>query len=460
MAEGLTVQGSSSERMDRNQCSTGNDGGAFDAWLSGRVSHEGADGLLAEGVVLSEYKVVAFLGRGGCGEVYSARHERLGSMAAIKILRKDTPSLRMRFEREAKILAEKRYREFPQFIAYGEYQGHPYLIEELLVSRDLPKDDKEVAAFLIKVATAAGRLHGMGFIHRDIKPDNILWRKNGEPVLIDMWLACFDGEERKSATPLSIVDGKPLAVGTPGYAAPEQLIGGKVDAATDIHALGVLADACFANRPSREWSRIIRRSASTLASQRYHSTDEFIRAVKNRHRIRNWSIGFASTLAVCVMVGLGVMSAGNYWWDYSMKLSGRLYPKDRSFSILPIDDTELMPLDEIGIAGWGMGGTDDCPVVFIQRLAYSGNFATHKELQRQLGATYGGRTTVCEEEVTNSVLQVEIDDWREGERLLYTYRKLFVAGNVIYQVSGQTQMRTKERDRAKLKTIVDSFRLR
>jgi len=114
----------------------------FDAWLAGRVSQEADnhlladdnhlladddhllandDRLLADGTVLSEYKVVAFLGRGGCGEVYSARHEKLGSMAAVKILRKDTPSMRLRFEREAQILAKKRYREFPQFIAYGEY---------------------------------------------------------------------------------------------------------------------------------------------------------------------------------------------------------------------------------------------------------------------------------------------------------------------------------------------------
>ena len=62
--------------------------------------------------------------------------------------------------------------------------------------------------------------------------------------------------------------------------------------------------------------------------------------------------------------------------------------------------------------------------------------------------------------MTNSVLRVEIDNWREGERLLYTYRKLFAAGNVIYQVSGQTQMRTKDRDRAKLKSVVDSFKVR
>ena len=433
---------------------------SFSAWLAERKPDKAFDRFLKEGEMISGYEIVAFIGSGGCGEVYSAKHKKLGSMAAIKILFKDTPSMRMRFEREAKILAEKRYREFPQFIAYGEYQGHPYLIEELLMPRELPNEDKTVAAFLIKVATAAGRLHGMGFIPRDIKPDNILWRKNGEPVLIDMGLACADGEERKSATPLSIADGKPLAVGTPGYAAPEQLIGGKVDAATDIHALGVLANACFENRPPREWGRIIRRSASTIASQRYHSADEFIRAVKNRHRIRNWSYGISSIVTLCAIVGMGMMSAGNFWWEHSMKLSGRLYPKDRSFSILPIDDTELMPLDEIGISGWGMGGADDCPVVFIQRLAYSGDFDTHKELQSKLGATYGGRTTVCEEEVTNSVLRVEIDDWREGERLLYTYRKLFVAGDVIYQVSGQTQMRTKERDRAKLKTIVDSFRLR
>ena len=436
-------------------------GDDFDNWLAGREKEapSGGDGLLV-GTLVGDYRIVALLGRGGCGEVYSARHEKLGSMAAIKILFKDTPAMRMRFEREAKILAERRYREFPQFIAYGEHKGQPFLVEELLVPRNLPNTDKEVAAFLIKVATAVGRLHGMGFIHRDVKPDNILWRKSDEPVLVDMGLACSDGEERKSATPLSIVDGKPLAVGTPGYAAPEQLIGGKVDAATDIHALGVLANACFSNNPPREWSRIIRRSASTIASQRYRSTDEFIRAVKNRHRIRNWAIGVSSIVAFCAIVGVWFKEFETVRWKHSIKRSGRLCPADCSFSILPIDDTELMPLDALGIVGWGMGDADDCPVVFVQRLAYDGDFNLQKELQSKLGATYGGRTTVCEEEVTNSVLRVEIDDWREGERLLYTYRKLFVTGDVIYQVSGQTQMHTKDRDRAKLKAVVDSFMLR
>ena len=446
--------------MNETQSLSDNNEAAFDAWLAGRTPEADGDFLLPQGTTLAEYRVCDFLGRGGCGEVYSARHERLGSMAAIKILFKDTPQMRVRFEREAKILAEKRYREFPLFISYGEHEGRPYIIEELLSSRPLPSKDADVAEFLIKVATAVGRLHGMGLIHRDIKPDNILWRQGGEPVLIDMGLACADKEGRKCATPLSMADGKPMAVGTPGYAAPEQLLGGEVDAAADIHALGVLANACFSSKPSHAWCRIIRRASSSIAAQRYRSTGEFIRAVKNRHRVRNWAMIVSPIAALCAIVGVGLSSAENAWWEYSMKLSGRLYPPDRSFSILPIDDTELMPLDELGIAGWGMGGTDDCPVVFVQRLAYDGDFAIHKELQSKLGATYGGRTTVCDEEVTNSVLRVEIDDWREGDRLLYTYRKLFVAGNVIYQVSGQTQMRTKDRDRAKLKSAVDSFRLR
>ena len=174
----------------------------------------------------------------------------------------------------------------------------------------------------------------------------------------------------------------------------------------------------------------------------------------------NWPMVVLLFVAICAVVGVGVVLTRKSWWDYSMKLSGRLYPSDRSFSILPIDDTELMPLDELGITGWGMGGSDDCPVVFIQKLAYSGDFELQRELQGKLGATYGGRTTVCEEEVQNSVLRVEIDNWREGDRLLYVYRKLFVAGSVIYQVSGQTQMHTKDRDRTKLKSVVDSFKLR
>jgi len=453
--------------MKVSQCSFEAQDAAFSAWLSGRVSFEGEECLLSEGSLLAEYRITSFLGRGGSGEVYAAKHEKLGSTVAIKILYKVTPSMRVRFEREAKILAEKRYREFPQFIAYGEYEGHPYLIEELLVSRPLPSTDKEVANFLTKVATAVGRLHEMGFIHRDIKPDNILWRTSGDPVLIDFGLACNSARDVVGSgvpagpqSAISIQNGKPLAIGTPGYAAPEQLIGGKVDAATDIHALGVLANACFANNPSRAWSRIIRRSASSLASQRYRSTGEFIHAIRNRHRFRNWSIAVGALAVVCVAVIVTAIFAGNVWWDRSMKLAGRVYPSDRSFSILPIDETELMPLDELGIAGWGMGGADDCPVVFVQRLAYAGDFSQHRELQSQLGATYGGRTTVCEEEVSNAVLRVEIDNWREGERLLYAYRKLFVEGEAIYQVTGQTQMQTKERDRDKLKMVVDSFKVR
>ena len=55
---------------------------------------------------------------------------------------------------------------------------------------------------------------------------------------------------------------------------------------------------------------------------------------------------------------------------------------------------------------------------------------------------------------------MEIEGWREGDRLLYAYRKLFVAGNVIYQVTGHTLMCAKERDRDKIKTVVDSFKAR
>ena len=103
--------------MNENQCSSKDNEAAFDAWLAGRTPDNDGDFLLSAGTVLSEYRICDFLGRGGCGEVYSARHEKLGSMAAIKILFKDTPQMRVRFEREAKILAEKRYREFPLFIS-------------------------------------------------------------------------------------------------------------------------------------------------------------------------------------------------------------------------------------------------------------------------------------------------------------------------------------------------------
>ena len=244
-----------------------------------------------EGTVFGNWRVTAFIGKGGSGEVYRAVHVSLGTPAAVKVLVRDEPRARARFVREASLLSELKSASFPQFYEYGEANGFFYLVMELLEPGDLPTGDREVARFLRQVCDAVAELHACGIVHRDIKPSNILWRigrartpaapqRDAVPVLADLGLA------KDIATPDI---GNPTSditvggVGTPGYGAPEQMERGEASVASDIHALGVLADRCFDGKPPRTWRRIIERATSSIPALRYQSVEEFLHAVRRRN---------------------------------------------------------------------------------------------------------------------------------------------------------------------------------
>ena len=149
-----------------------------------------------DGIVFGSWRVTAFLGKGGNGEVYRVVHVSLGTSAAVKVLVRDEPRVRSRFMREVKLLSELRSASFPRFLEYGEANGCAYLVMELLEPGDLPSGDREVAHFLRQVCEAVAELHARGIVHRDIKPSNILWRMGGTrsvasavPVLADLGLA-------------------------------------------------------------------------------------------------------------------------------------------------------------------------------------------------------------------------------------------------------------------------------
>ena len=263
--------------------------------------------LFDVGQNIGEWRITAFIGKGGSGEVYSAKHSALGFVAAIKILSRDDHVAKDRFRREAKVFAENPMSVFPRFFGYGQINGRPYMVIELLEHLPLPSADRAVAQYLLKVCVGVGRLHFLGLVHRDIKPQNILQRgTTGEPVLIDLGLVkdvtlpvAHRGES------LSIVNGKAVGVGTPRYAAPEQFAGGEISPAADIHALGMLANDCFGGNPPLPWARIIRRSTSSIPSQRYGSIAKFAKAVRHRHWLNRLIL---LVLAVSVVLG-GVVFA-------------------------------------------------------------------------------------------------------------------------------------------------------
>lgn len=251
------------------------------------------------GEMVGDWRVTAFLGRGATSEVYRAQNAVTNQIGAIKILMRNDAKAVSRFRREASLLADTFSPAFPRFYGAGEHDGRAYLAIELLEPADLPSSDAAVARYILGVCAGVQALHRRGYIHRDIKPRNVMRRPStGEPVLIDMGLAKENNPTPQTISDtLSVVDGNAVGVGTVGYSAPEQFTGGKITAAMDVHALGMLANACFKSHPPLAWAKIIRRSTSSAPEQRYATVEGFVRAVRHRHWLRNCAAFF-----VCIAI--------------------------------------------------------------------------------------------------------------------------------------------------------------
>ena len=253
----------------------------------------------APGEMFGSWCITAFLGRGGSGEVYRVIDSSLGTQAALKVYipRIDDEASRNaaakeRFMREARFLAKNAHPSFPRFFCFGEHGARPWYVMELLEPLALPSTDRTVAKFILGVAAGVERLHALGFIHRDIKPGNIMRRiGNGTsaktPVLIDLGLIKNTATIREyNDNSLSIDNGKVVTVGTPKYAAPEQLNGGEITPSTDVYAIGMIANECFGGKPPRAWAHIIRRATASIPGHRYATVSALVRAVRWRHLIR------------------------------------------------------------------------------------------------------------------------------------------------------------------------------
>ena len=274
------------------------------------------DGMYTSGELFDCWRITAFLGRGGSGEVYRVVNVVTGEAAALKTAL--TPEARHaeRIAREANFLSENHCVFFPQFFCKGIRDGVPYFVMELLEEGEIPHKDKEVAQFLFAIGEAVAALHRRGFVHRDIKPSNIMYRvsreasRGVEPVLIDLGLLkkCDVEESRIEEIPsVTLVDGHAAGAGTPRYCAPEQFSGGSLSPASDVHALGVLADECFGGRAPRAWAKIISRATSSLPSHRYRDVDSFVRAIRRRYRMRWFLVCGLAVLAVGIFCMAGLV---------------------------------------------------------------------------------------------------------------------------------------------------------
>ena len=194
----------------------------------------------AMSVEIPGYKIIRPIAEGGMASVYLAIQESLGRSVAIKLLKKfDTPEQAKRFQNEGHIIASLNHRNIITIYDIGVHEDKHFISMEYLEGGDLEEriqiglSHEEALDLLEVMASCLGFLHYNGIIHRDMKPANILFHKDGTPILTDFGVARhLEGDIR-----LTMEGG---AVGSPYYLSPEQAECKPLDGRTDIYGLGII----------------------------------------------------------------------------------------------------------------------------------------------------------------------------------------------------------------------------
>jgi eukaryotic-like serine/threonine-protein kinase len=213
------------------------------------------DGGLIGSVIADRYLVTDLLGEGGMGKVYLARHVRLPQQAAIKVLRPEMvrdPAAVARFNREASNASRIDDENVARVYDFGEATGGTvYLAMEYVNGRTLRDmildegalDVRRAADLVEQIARGLDAAHRLKIIHRDLKPDNVMVVAGPDGrdkvKVVDFGIAKAFGAGDGGLTKTGFV------VGTPEFMSPEQLLGGALDARSDVYALALLAFQCL-----------------------------------------------------------------------------------------------------------------------------------------------------------------------------------------------------------------------
>jgi serine/threonine protein kinase/tetratricopeptide (TPR) repeat protein len=214
---------------------------------------------------VSHYRILEKLGAGGMGEVYLAEDMKLGRKVAIKILSEEYTTNRdrlNRFEQEACAASALNHPNILTIHEVGSDEGRHFIateyIDGITLRRKMTESQLEIRSILdiaVQVASALEEAHSAGIVHRDIKPDNIMVRRNGYVKVLDFGLAKLTEEstdrtpsDGEASTRVLVQTDAGVVMGTAHYMSPEQARGKPTDARSDIWSLGVVIYEMVAGR--------------------------------------------------------------------------------------------------------------------------------------------------------------------------------------------------------------------
>ena len=192
---------------------------------------------LGPGVKIEQYELIRELGKGGMGQVFLARDNKLGRRVAIKFLAAKNKQHAERFLVEARATARCSHENIVIIHEVDEHAGVPYMVLEYVegatlsqLARDKRMATGRVVELIVPVVRALAAAHAANIVHRDLKPDNILVTQAGTVKVLDFGIASV-GEG---------APGAPSFAGTLPYMSPEQLGADTVDTRSDLWAIGII----------------------------------------------------------------------------------------------------------------------------------------------------------------------------------------------------------------------------